>query len=424
MHGRRGGPVANFVGRVLEALQREAHGPVRMMLLGFDTATTACSAALWAEGAVRAHRRIEAAGTHAEALVPMLCEVAAEAGTELGRMDRFAVTVGPGSFTGIRIGLATARGLALALGRPLVGLSTLEVLAAGVPAQERDGPVLAALDAGSGRLYAQLFDRSLRPLRAPEAVTAGRCRAFWRMRWRGSRSSWRAPGAMPCWRRCRPSSVHGPRPGSPRPTPACWCAAPLPPPGTMRVPCGPSICGRPGRGRGPAPPPAGRRVREAPAGAAASIETIRQTDLAAVAALHARCFDERWQPELIARVAVGPAGFGLLWRHEGEAQGFVLCRTNDARGEVLSLGVAPGARQRGIARALMTAAIDAAGERGVPALYLEVAEDNAAARHLYRTLGFAQVRRRPGYYARPEARTVDALTLRRVIVPAAGGCND
>ena len=165
-------------------------------------------------------------------------------------------------------------------------------------------------------------------------------------------------------------------------------------------------------------------MREAPAGAAASIETIRQTDLAAVAALHARCFDERWQPELIARVAVGPAGFGLLWRHEGEAQGFVLCRTNDARGEVLSLGVAPGARKRGIARALMTAAIDAAGERGVPALYLEVAEDNAAARHLYRTLGFAQVRRRPGYYARPEARTVDALTLRRVIVPAVGGCND
>lgn len=164
-------------------------------------------------------------------------------------------------------------------------------------------------------------------------------------------------------------------------------------------------------------------MREAPAGVVASIEAIRQTDLAAVAALHARCFDERWQPGLIARIAVGPAGFGLLWRHEGETQGFVLCRTNDARGEVLSLGVAPGARRRGIARALMTAAIDTVGERGLPALYLEVAEDNAAARHLYRTLGFAQVRRRPGYYARPEAGAVDALTLRRVIVPAAGDRN-
>ena len=143
-----------------------------MRLLGFDTATTACSAALWAEGEVTAHRRIEAGGRHAEALVPMLREVAAEGSTTLAAIDRFAVTVGPGSFTGIRIGLATARGLALALKRPLIGFSTLEVLAAGVPAGERDGPVLAALDAGRGRLYAQLFDRSLRALCPPQALAA------------------------------------------------------------------------------------------------------------------------------------------------------------------------------------------------------------------------------------------------------------
>ena len=143
------------------------------MLLGFDTATAACSAALWARGEVAACRRIDAAtGSHAEVLVPMLREVAAEAGTTLAAMHGFAVTVGPGSFTGIRIGLATARGLALALNRPLVGLSTLEVLAAGVPAQERGGPILAALDAGRGRLYAQLFDDALRPLSEPAALTA------------------------------------------------------------------------------------------------------------------------------------------------------------------------------------------------------------------------------------------------------------
>ena len=149
-----------------------ANGSARMRLLGFDTATTACSAALWAEGEVTAHRRIEAGGRHAETLVPMLREVAAEGGTTLSAVDRLAVTVGPGSFTGIRIGLATARGLALALKRPLIGLSTLEVLAAGVPAGEREGPVLAALDAGRGRLYAQLFDRSLRALCPPQALAA------------------------------------------------------------------------------------------------------------------------------------------------------------------------------------------------------------------------------------------------------------
>jgi len=143
-----------------------------LTLLGFDTATPACSAALWAGGEVVAHRRIEDQGRHAETLVPMLREVAAEGSTTLAAVDRFAVTVGPGSFTGIRIGLATARGLALALKRPLIGLSTLEVLAAGVPEAERDGPILAALDAGRGRLYAQLFDRSLQALGAPEALEA------------------------------------------------------------------------------------------------------------------------------------------------------------------------------------------------------------------------------------------------------------
>ena len=143
-----------------------------LTLLGFDTATLACSAALWARGEVTACRRMETGGRHAEALVPMLREVAAEGGIALAAVDRFAVTVGPGSFTGIRIGLATARGLALALKRPLIGLSTLEVLAAGVPAAERDGAVLAALDAGRGRLYVQLFDRSLSAILDPQALDA------------------------------------------------------------------------------------------------------------------------------------------------------------------------------------------------------------------------------------------------------------
>ena len=144
-----------------------------MTLLGFDTATATCSAALWAQDAVIAHRRSERGGRHAEALVPMLRDVAAEGGTTLAEVDAFAVTVGPGSFTGIRIGLAAARGFALAGKRPLIGLTTLEVLAAGVPEGEREGPILAALDAGRGRLYAQLFDRSTAPLTEPAALEAG-----------------------------------------------------------------------------------------------------------------------------------------------------------------------------------------------------------------------------------------------------------
>ena len=156
-----------------------------------------------------------------------------------------------------------------------------------------------------------------------------------------------------------------------------------------------------------------------PSAVAALIEEIRPGDLPAVAALHARCFDEPWQPELIGRIARAPGGLGLLWWNGGEPLGFVLGRTNGSRGEVLSLGVAPSARQCGVARALMRAAINQVSRRGLRTLYLEVAEDNRAALRLYQALGFAQVGRRPRYYVKPGADAVDALTLRRVILPAA-----
>jgi tRNA threonylcarbamoyladenosine biosynthesis protein TsaB len=143
-----------------------------MMLLGLDTATTACSVALWSEDAVVAHRRIDAGRRHAEVLVPLLGEVVEAANTTLASVDFFAVTIGPGSFTGIRVGLATARGLALAAARPLIGLSTLEVLAAGVPDSARTSAILATIDARRDRLYVQWFDDAISPLSEPCAVRA------------------------------------------------------------------------------------------------------------------------------------------------------------------------------------------------------------------------------------------------------------
>jgi ribosomal-protein-alanine N-acetyltransferase len=143
---------------------------------------------------------------------------------------------------------------------------------------------------------------------------------------------------------------------------------------------------------------------------------IRSYDLAAVASLHALCFDEPWRPELIRRIIEGPGGFGLFARVDGAVLGFVLCRTTGSDGEVLSLGVTPAERNRGIARSLMKAATDAARDRGLRHLYLEVAEDNTSARRLYAAIGFMQVGRRCGYYKRAENTNVDALTLRREIM--------
>ena len=135
-------------------------------LLAFDTAGTACSAAVWRDGAVRARRFEAMSRGQSERLVPMIQEVMAEAGIAYPALDAIAVTRGPGGFTGVRIGLATARALALACACPVIGISNFEAVAAAVPEQARAGRNLAVvIDAKRSDLYVQAFGAS--PCAAP-----------------------------------------------------------------------------------------------------------------------------------------------------------------------------------------------------------------------------------------------------------------
>ncbi|WP_043745680.1 tRNA (adenosine(37)-N6)-threonylcarbamoyltransferase complex dimerization subunit type 1 TsaB [Paramagnetospirillum magneticum] len=136
-----------------------------MIVLAMDSSTSACSAALWADGTVLARRLSPMARGQSEALLPMVAEVMAEAGLSFADLGLLAVTVGPGAFTGLRIGLAAARGLALATGLPLVGVTTTEAVAAGVPETERQGrAVLVAIESRRDEKWLQLFDSALVPL--------------------------------------------------------------------------------------------------------------------------------------------------------------------------------------------------------------------------------------------------------------------
>ena len=140
-------------------------------LLALDTAGTACSAAVWCAGEVRARRFEVMARGQSERLVPMIEAVMTEAGIAYGALDAVAVTLGPGGFTGVRIGLATARALALAWARPLIGVSNFEAVAAAVPEAERRGRSLAVLiDAKRSDLYAQALSADLAPLTEPRAL--------------------------------------------------------------------------------------------------------------------------------------------------------------------------------------------------------------------------------------------------------------
>ena len=107
-----------------------------------------------------------------EVLIPMAREVLAEAGADFPSIDVFGVTTGPGAFTGLRIGLAAARGMALASGRPLVGVSTFEAVAHGVPAEELEGrrSVLVAVESRREDIFVQSFDSKLIPIDEARSV--------------------------------------------------------------------------------------------------------------------------------------------------------------------------------------------------------------------------------------------------------------
>ena len=141
-----------------------------MKVMVIDTALGACVAGVFADdgasGAVRALglRREMMTKGHQERLGGLARDAASEAGGFDG-VNRIGVTVGPGSFTGLRVGLAFALGLGAALGRPVVGVSTLDALAASVPAE---GLVAAVIDARRGQVYGRLF-RDGAPLGEAEA---------------------------------------------------------------------------------------------------------------------------------------------------------------------------------------------------------------------------------------------------------------
>ncbi len=127
--------------------------PDENLVLGFDTSAAHCAAALLSGDRVLAEAREEMARGQAERLMVLLEEVLATGDARWRDLDRIGVGIGPGNFTGIRISVAAARGLALGLGIPAIGISTLDALAFGA-----GPPVVTSVDAKAGRLYLKTDD--------------------------------------------------------------------------------------------------------------------------------------------------------------------------------------------------------------------------------------------------------------------------
>ena len=131
-----------------------------MIALGIDTSTAAGSVGLTDGETLAAELNLRSAGTHSGRLLPSVQALLSASGTRPDQIDVVAVASGPGSFTGLRIGMATARGLAISIGRPVTGFSTLEMIARACVAswpRVAVAPICVVLDAGKGEVYRGLF---------------------------------------------------------------------------------------------------------------------------------------------------------------------------------------------------------------------------------------------------------------------------
>src|SRR6266702_8702709 len=140
-----------------------------MLILAIDTALDACAAAVLDTdaGQLIASESQTMKRGHAEALMPLIARVMKESGVPFSALDRIAATTGPGSFTGLRVGLSAARGIALAAGKPAVGLTTLTAYAAPIVSRHAERPVISAIDARHDQVYFQVASGDGSPLIKP-----------------------------------------------------------------------------------------------------------------------------------------------------------------------------------------------------------------------------------------------------------------
>jgi tRNA threonylcarbamoyladenosine biosynthesis protein TsaB len=153
-----------------------------MLILAIDTALDACAAGVLDTDAGRliAVESEAMKRGHAEALMPLIARVMKQSGIDFASLDRIASTTGPGSFTGLRVGLSAARGIALAANKPVIGVTTLNAYAEPVVSQNAGRPVISAIDARHDQVYFQVVTGTgaslIRPRVGPikEALEASR----------------------------------------------------------------------------------------------------------------------------------------------------------------------------------------------------------------------------------------------------------
>lgn len=355
-----------------------------MKILAVDTALGACSVAALDGEEVLAHRIVAMSRGHAEALAPMVDEAVREAGVGFAAFDRLAVTTGPGTFTGQRVGLAFMRGLRLALKRPLVGVTTLDAMAAAA-AVSGCSWIAVLHEAKRGEVYATLVDGGLTILPVQVAEFGEMMNAIKAVTPPHEPLAFAGTGAKAGLDWYRGQGLQGLMTDIRQPD-ALWVAR------LAASASSPASAPRPLYLRAP-----DAKLPKSSAGRV-DLRPGDQSEAELLSQLHAACFSNAWSSQAFRDLLAGPGTFAIIGQHGGRGVAFALGRTVADEAELLSIGVLETQRRTGLGRLLLQEIASEACKRGARILFLEVARSNVAAQALYDRLGFGAVGERKSYY--------------------------
>jgi tRNA threonylcarbamoyladenosine biosynthesis protein TsaB len=362
-----------------------------MLVLALDTSMAACSVCVYdaGRGLVLGSRHAFMDRGQAEALAPMVQETMASGGVAFKDLTRIAVTTGPGTFTGVRIGLAMARGLGVALNIPMTGINSLAAIACNETAG--DLPIVVAVDARANEIYFASYDASGRELIAPVIVALADAHKL-----------------MPS----HPVKILGTaadllldKNGTPLvrsdagdlPIAANFVklAASIP---TSTVP----------------PEPLYLRPPDVkPQAAKISFSTVGSAAAKLLAEVHGESFETRWSEADFSGMLAVPGTQAILVSSQNNPLGFVLFRKAADEAEILTICTRPVFRQKGHGKLLVQHLESLLKKEGVKSLFIEVAISNHAALALYASGGFEKAGVRKNYYERGDGKREDALIMRK-----------